>query len=161
MNKKKIAKIAKYVAEHLDNCSTIKSCNESNIDWCDYDEEISNKCKKLVISLVECDSVNIRVELNSDNIHIRSDDYTKIKSVTRSNYSDDDSLGISIYRNRGFSLSQGYKFNTGYKDTKIYDDVFDIIKVNVSKTHLDTFNIINDNVMSVFNRENNLKTLLE
>lgn len=160
MNKKKIAKIAKYVTEHLNSCSAI-SCNENNIDWCDYDEEVSAKCRSLVMSLVECNSVNIRVELNSDNIHIRSDDYTKIKSVTRSSYSDDDSLGIAIYKNRGFSLSQGYQFNTGYKDTKIYDDVFDAIKAHVSKTNSETFNIINDNVMKIFNRENNLKNLLE
>jgi hypothetical protein len=160
MKKKKLEKIAKYVAEYLNNYSAIKS-NESNIDWCVYDEEVSNRCKNLVMSLVECDSVNVRIELNYDNINIRTDDYTKIKSTKRSGYSDDDNLGINIYKNRGFSISQGYNLSTGYNDTKIYDDVFDAIKAHVSKTHIETFNIINDNVMRVFNRENNLKNLLE
>lgn len=160
MKKKKLEKIEKCVAEYLNNNNAIKS-NENNIDWCVYDEEVSNRCKNLVMSFVECDSVNVRIELNYDNINIRTDDYTKIKSTKRCSYSDDNNLYINIYKNRGFSISQGYNLSTGYYDTKIYDDVFDAIKAHVSKIYIETFNIINDNVMRVFNRENNLKSLLE
>ena len=82
MKKKKLEKIAKCVAEYNNNA--IKN-NENNIDWCVYDEEVSNRCKNLVMSFVECDSVNVRIELNYDNINIRTDDYTKIKSTKRFN----------------------------------------------------------------------------
>ncbi len=135
-------------------------CSESpNLDWCEYNEDVSNKFTNLILSLVNCKSDNLSISLNESGIYIRSDDYTCIRKPGRGGYSDENNSNISIYKN-GFTITKGYTRNCGFHDPKMFDSVFDTFKKAITDRHSHCFDSINNDVMKLFNRENNLDELL-
>jgi hypothetical protein len=170
MKSKKIKKIAKLIHEECRNYDRelrpMKSSEEiSNGDWSEYDSEVSEKFKKMVLNLANYKN-NININIDSHRVTISTSDITTIKSPLKrkSNtiYNDDNYVELSLHKGLGFSLNYGYKLRSNYKDEKLFDELQPILVQKLKEINADNFNEIWSELMkeSGVLRDSNLDDIL-
>jgi hypothetical protein len=167
MKKKEIKKIAKQIFKQfkLENEANtpVKSSYREEFDWSEYDEDTSSKFKKMILQIIEYNS-NLRINLNESNISISINDIKLLKSNNLGkNSSDDNYLEINIVKDVGFLMVKGYNKRSQYKDTKMFNELDNIIKDRLKIINRENFNEIWDNIMveSGLIRDNNLLDILK
>jgi hypothetical protein len=170
MKSKKIKKIAKLIHEEFRNYEResrpMKMSEEiSNGDWSEYDPEVSEKFKKMVLNLANYKN-NININIDSNRISINTGDITTIKKpIKRSSntiYSDDHYVEMSLMKNLGFSINYGYKVRSNYKDEKLFDEIQPVLVQRLKEINADNFNEIWSDLMkeSGILRDSNLDDIL-
>lgn len=170
MKSKKIKKMAKLIHEEFRNYERelrpMKMSEEiSNGDWSEYDTEVSEKFKKMVLNLANYKN-NININIDSNRISISTGDITTIKSQLKQKsntlYNDDNYVEMSLVKNLGFSINYGYKLRSNYKDEKLFDELQPILVQKLKEINADNFNEIWTELMreSGVLRDNNLDDIL-
>lgn len=170
MKSKKIKKMAKLIHEEFRNYERelrpMKMSEEiSNGDWSEYDPEVSEKFKKMVLNLANYKN-NININIDSNRISISTGDITTIKSQLKQKsntlYNDDNYVEMSLVKNLGFSINYGYKLRSNYKDEKLFDELQPILVQKLKEINADNFNEIWTELMreSGVLRDNNLDDIL-
>ena len=170
MKSKKIKKMAKLIHEEFRNYEResrpMKMSEEiSNGDWSEYDPEVSEKFKKMVLNLANYKN-NININIDSNRISIGTSDITTVKSSLKrkSNtlYTDDNCVEMSLVKNLGFTVNYGYKIRSNYKDEKLFDELQPILVQKLKEINADNFNEIWTELMreSGVLRDNNLDDIL-
>ena len=103
MKSKKLKKLAKLIHEEVRNCDResrpIKMSEEiSGGDWSEYDPEVSEKFKKMVLNLSTYKN-NINISVDNNRVSINVGDITTVKkSIKRSNvlYSEDNYVEMCL-----------------------------------------------------------------
>jgi hypothetical protein len=168
MKKKEIKKIAKQIFKQfkLENESNQgkKVAVRENYEFSEYDSEVSDRFKKMIIQLIEY-SDNLRINVDSEILSISISDINQLKSKTNSKNlnSDDDYLEISIIKNIGFSVSRGYSKRGQYKDIDIFNELEPLVKERLKVINKENFNNIWNTIMvdSGLIRDNNLLDILK
>jgi hypothetical protein len=168
MKSKKIKKIAKLIHEELRKqdrtLKLVKSEEISNGDWSEYDSEVSDKFKKMVLNLSNYKN-NINISIDSNRLSISTGDITNVKMPKRSSntlYNDDHYVEMSLVKNLGFSINYGYKVRSNYKDEKLFDELQPILVKKLKEINADNFNEIWSELMrdSGILRDSNLNDIL-
>ena len=185
MKKKKINKISKKIFDQISENYTIsqkkKPVNESKYYGaveptpmveeeyiCEYDEEISIKFKKLFNNIIKYpENIKLTHTISYINIEIANIKYIK-KSPTPSNNgtiklsSGEEQLSIYIFKDKCFTITQGYSKQTKYVDVNMYNELIDITKDKVKEINANNFNIIWENISreSGILRDSNLDEIL-
>jgi hypothetical protein len=170
MKSKKIKKIAKLIHEEFINqerkSRVPKSEEVSNGDWSEYDSEVSDKFKKMVLNLSNYKN-NINISIDSNRLSISTGDITNVKMpMKRSSaplYNDDHYVEMSLVKNLGFSVNYGYKVRSNYKDEKLFDELKPILVQKLKEINSDNFNDIWSELMrdSGILRDSNLNDILD
>lgn len=166
MKNKEIKKIAKQIYKQieLEREQPIKAKAEANHgDWSEYDPDVSDKFKKMVLQIMEYKE-SLRIGLTNSNISIYIQDIKNLKSNYSSKLnSEEDYLEISIIKDIGYSISKGYRKNSQFKDKDIFNQLESLIKDRLSKINKENFNDIWENIMleSGLVRDNNLLDILK
>lgn len=168
MKKKEVKKIAKQIFKQIrlqkDSDRIGKVAVRENYEFSEYDSEVSNRFKRMIIQLIEY-SDNLRINIDPEVISISISDINQLKSKNSSKKlnSDDDYLEISILKNIGFSVVRGYNKRSNYKDTNIFDDLESLIKDRLRVINKENFNDIWNTIMvdSGLIRDNNLLDILK
>ena len=112
----KSKKMAKLIHEEFRNCEKesrpMQLVEEiSNGDWSEYDPEVSEKFKKMILNLTNYKN-NININIDSSRVSISTSDVTTVKKPIKRNsntlYSDDNYVEMSLHKNLGFSINYGY-----------------------------------------------------
>jgi hypothetical protein len=170
MKSKKIKKMAKLIHEEFRNYEResrpMKMSEEiSNGDWSEYDPEVSEKFKKMVLNLANYKN-NININIDSHRISISTGDITTVKKVNKRSpntlYSEDNYVEMSLVKNLGFSVNYGYKLRSNYKDEKLFDELQPILVQKLKEINADNFNEIWSELMkeSGVLRDSNLDDIL-
>lgn len=171
MKTKKLKKLAKLIHEEVRNYDMksrpMKMSEEiSNGDWSDYDSEVSEKFKTMILNLANYKD-NININVDTHRISISTGDITKVKSPvnrkSNANYNDDNYVEMSLHKGLGFSVNYGYKLRTNYKDEKLFDELKPILVQRLKEVNADNFNEIWNELMreSGLLRDNNLDNILQ
>ena len=178
MKSKKIKKIAKLIREEIKDetprptkiRSSIKEAENriSTDNWSEYDPEVSEKFKKMILNLVNY-SNNINLNINSDNITISISDIKYVKSQKNLkvnapvNYTEDNFTEMSLIRNAGFIINYGYRLKSNYKDEKLFDELHPIISKRLKEINAENFNEVWCILMreSGIMRDNNLDEIIK
>lgn len=168
MKKKEVKKIAKQIFKQIrlekESDRIGKVAVRENYDFSEYDSEVSNRFKRMIIQLIEY-SDNLRINIEPEVISISVSDINQLKSKSSSKKlnSDDDYLEVSIIKNIGFSVVRGYNKRSHYKDTNIFDDLESLIKERLKVINKENFNGIWNTIMvdSGLIRDNNLLDILK
>lgn len=167
MKKKEVKKIAKQIFKQIrlqkESDMIGKVDVRENYEFSEYDSEVSNRFKRMIIQLIEY-SDNLRININPEVISISISDINQLKSKNSSKKLNDDGyLEISILKNTGFSISRGYNKRSNYKDTNIFDDLESLVKDRLRVINKENFNDIWNTIMvdSGLIRDNNLLDILE
>lgn len=171
MKNKKIKKLAKLIHEEVRNYERadkpVKAIDDYGNDWSEYDPEVSEKFKKMILNLSNYKN-NINVSVDDNRINISTGDIKTIKtplpgSKRNSLYSDDNYLEMSLIKNVGFTINYGYKLRTNYKDEKLFDELHPIISKTLKEINANNFNEIWVELMreSGILRDNNLDNILD
>lgn len=163
MKSKKIKKMAKLIHEEFrkydKELRPIKEDISLRGDWSEYDSEVSEKFKKMILNLANYKN-NISIGIDDDRISISTSDITKVKVKKNSNtlYSDDDYVEMSLIKNLGFTINYGYKLRSNYKDENLFDEIKPILVQKLREINADNFNEIWTSLMreSGILRDNNL-----
>jgi hypothetical protein len=163
MKKKDLKKIAKIITEEIRNYNSPMAEKVEEYTWCEYDSEVSNKFKKMILSLSNYKN-NLRFDVNDTRICITTEDLTLIKSGKASSnrvYNEDNYLRVEVVKD-GFSVNHGYNKRSFYRDNNMYNDLIDDIKDITKKINSDNFTEIWTDVMkeSGVIRDSNLDDLL-
>jgi hypothetical protein len=128
MKKKKITKLAQIIAHELNHYREMPMKAEENIDWSEYDPEVSEKFKKMFLNLIS-NRENIRMEVNNEVISVSTEDLTSIKKITKRNTinSEEHYLRIDITK-EGFQINRGYRQRTNFTDENMYNDLIEHVK---------------------------------
>ena len=185
MKKKKINKISKKIFDQISENYTIvrkkKTVNESKYYGavepapsieeeyiCEYDEEVSSKFKKLFNNIIKYPE-NIKITHASTyiNIEIGNIKYIKKSPTPSANgtmklSSGEEQLSIYIFKDKCFSITQGYSKQTKYTDINMYNELIDITKDKVKEINANNFNTIWENISreSGILRDSNLDEIL-
>ena len=170
MKSKKIKKMAKLIHEEFRNCEKesrpMQLVEEiSNGDWSEYDPEVSEKFKKMILNLSTYKN-NININIDSHRININTGDITTVKKSIKRNsntiYSDDTYVEMSLHKDLGFSINYGYKLRTNYKDKKLFNELQPILVQRLKEINADNFNEIWTDLMkeSGVLRDSNLDDIL-
>jgi len=170
MKSKKIKKMAKLIHEEFRNYEResrpMKMVEEiSGGDWSEYDSEISEKFKKMILNLATYKN-NININVDDSRISVSVGDITKVKTpIKRSSnvlYSEENYVEMSLHKGLGFSINYGYKLRTNYKDEKLFDELKPILIQKLKEINADNFNEIWTELMreSGVLRDNNLDDIL-
>ena len=178
MKDKKLKKLAGYLSENLNKPRKKKlsvstnDCIEPTVDegyrWCEHDEEVTEKFVKLVHNLLKYPD-NIMIDVMPTYISITTDNIKEVKKkVINTNngqlrkHSEDDSLRLSILKDKGFEINYGYRKMSRYMDPKIYDSLVDVIKERVKEINAENFNDIWETISkeSGLLRDSNLEAIL-
>ena len=168
MKSKKIKKIAKLIHEEFRNYDRelrpMKSQEEiSNGEWSEYDPEVSEKFKKMVLNLANYKN-NIHINIDNFRVSISTNDITRVKTTSNKNavYNDDNYVEMSLHKSLGFSVNYGYKLRTNYKDEKLFDELQPILVKRLKEINADNFNEIWSDLMkeSGILRDSNLDDIL-
>lgn len=164
MKNKKLKKIAKFIHEEVrsyERPSKMKIQEEiSSGDWSEYDPEVSEKFKKMVLNLANYKN-NININIDNHRISISTGDIKSVKTPTKRNsntlYSDDNYVEMSLIKDLGFSINYSYK-KSNYKDEKLFDELQPILIQKLKEINADNFNEIWTELMkdSGILRDNNL-----
>lgn len=160
MKKKKIEKIAKLICHELNHYRDRPTKLVENIEWSEYNEEVSNRFKKMFLNILE-NRDNIRLELNDELISISTEDIKSIKKKQNVNvYSEDNYLRMDITRD-GFQINKGYKQKINFSDKNMYKELIGIVKELQFLHNSNTFNEIWTEIMkdSGVVRDHNLDEL--
>ena len=165
MKSKKIKKMAKLIHEEFrkydKELRPIKEDISLRGDWSEYDSEVSEKFKKMILNLANYKN-NINIGIDDDRISISTSDITKVKVPVKKNlntlYSDDDYVEMSLIKNLGFTINYGYKLRSNYKDENLFDEIKPILVQKLREINADNFNEIWTSLMreSGILRDNNL-----
>ena len=165
MKSKKLKKIAKFIHEEVrkyERPTKMKIQEEiSNGDWSEYDSDVSEKFKKMVLNLANYKN-NINISVDSNRISISTGDITKVKAPTKRNsntlYTDDNYVEMSLVKNLGFSVNYGYKLRSNYKDENLFEELQPILVQKLKEINAENFNEIWTDLMkeSGILRDNNL-----
>ena len=134
---------------------------EEQIDWSEYDKEVSDKFKKMFLNLIS-NRENIRLEMNDNLISVSTDDLTSLKKahkkITLS--SDENYLRLDVTK-QGFQINRGYRQRTNFKDENIYDELIEDVKESQKKYNSEVFNQVWTEIMkdSGIVRDHNLDEL--
>ena len=186
VKKKQINKISKKIFNQISENYTIvrkkKPVNERQEKYyagaveptpeeeyiCEYDEEVSTKFKKLFNNIIKYPE-NIKITHASTyiNIEIGNIKYIK-KSPTPSSNGNvklsigEEQLSIYIFKDKCFSITQGYSKQTKYTDVNMYNELIDIVKDKVKEINANNFNTIWENISreSGILRDSNLDEIL-
>lgn len=163
MKKKDLKKIAKIITEEIRNYNSPMVEKVEEYTWCEYDSEVSNKFKKMILSLSSYKN-NLRFDVNDNRICITADDLTLIKGGKLGSnrlYNEENYLRIEVLKD-GFNVNHGYNKRSFYKDDNMYNDLIDDIKDISKKINSDNFTEIWTDVMkeSGVIRDSNLDDLL-
>lgn len=178
MKKKKIKKISKKIFKHMSDLKKplpkkkpiftdkISEAMDGGGYWCDYDINVSNKFKKLVLNLLNYPN-NLNIEIHPNTIYLRTDDVKLIKSPrTKGNSlrksSEDGYLRIEIFKEKGFSINYGYDRMSRYKDTSLYDEIQPLVDQALKDLNVNNFVSIWEDISidSGIIRDSNLDEIL-
>jgi len=169
MKSKKIKKMAKLIHEEFRNYEResrpMKISEEiSGGDWSEYDSEVSEKFKKMVLNLATYKN-NIHINIDSGRVSISTNDITSVKNTRRNQnvpYSEENYVEMSLHKGLGFSINYGYRLRTNYKDEKLFDEIQPILVKKLKQINADNFNEIWTELMreSGVLRDNNLDDIL-
>jgi hypothetical protein len=165
MKSKKIKKIAKLILEEFRNYDRpMKSQEEiSNGDWSEYDPEVSEKFKKMVLNLANYKN-NIHINIDGNRVSISTNDITRVKTTSNKNsvYNDDNYVEMSLHKNLGFSVNYGYKLRSNYKDENLFNELQPILTQRLKEINANNFNEIWSDLMkeSGILRDSNLDDIL-
>ena len=169
MKSKKIKKMAKLIHEEFRNCEKesrpMQLVEEiSNGDWSEYDPEVSEKFKKMILNLSNYKN-NININIDNHRITINTGDITTVKSSKRKSntlYTEDNYVEMSLVKNLGFSINYGYKVRSNYKDEKLFDELKPVLVQRLKEINADNFNEIWTDLMkeSGVLRDSNLDDIL-
>jgi hypothetical protein len=150
MKSKKIKKMAKLIHEEFRNqereLRPMKISEEiSGGDWSEYDPEVSEKFKKMILNLATYKN-NINISVDNSRISVSVGDITTVKkSIKRSSntlYSEDNYVEMSLHKGLGFSINYGYKLRSNYKDEKLFTELQPILVQKLKEINSDNFNEI-------------------
>lgn len=167
MKSKKLKKLAKLFHEEIRNYEKksrpMKMVEDASLngDWSEYDPEVSEKFKKMILNLATYKN-NININIDGNRVSISVGDITKVKTpIKRSSntpYSEDNYVEMSLHKGLGFSINYGYKLRTNYKDENLFDEIQPILSQRLKEINADNFNEIWTELMreSGVLRDNNL-----
>jgi hypothetical protein len=150
MKKKKLKKLAKFIHEEVRNYDRptkmkIQEDISSRGEWCEYDSEVSEKFKKMILNLSNYKN-NININIDSDKISINTNDIKSVKNPVRKNsntlYNDDNYVEMSLIKNLGFSINYGYNLRSNYKDKNLFDEIQPILVQKLREINANNFNEI-------------------
>lgn len=164
MKNKEIKKIAKQIYKQIELEREKPAKGEFVIgDWSDYDPDVSDKFKKMVLQIIQYKE-NLRINITDSNISIYINDIKNLKSNYSSKLSsEEDYLEISIIKDIGYSISKGYRKSSQFRDKDIFNQLESLVKDRLSKINKENFNDIWENIMleSGLVRDNNLLDILK
>ncbi len=154
MKSKKIKKLAKLFHEEVRNYEgklrPMKASEEiSNSDWSEYDSEVSEKFKKMILNLANYKN-NIHINIDNNRVSIGTNDITTVKTYKKNQnvpYSDDNYVEMSLIKGLGFSINYGYRLKSNYKDENLFDELKPILVQRLKEINADNFNTIWTNLM--------------
>ena len=169
MKSKKLKKLAKLFHEEIRNhereMRPMKVSEEiSNGDWSEYDSEVSEKFKKMVLNLANYKN-NIHINIDRCRVSISTNDITSVKNTNKRSknipYDDDKYVEMSLHKGLGFSINYGYKLRSNYKDEKLFDEIQPILIQRLKEINADNFNEIWTDLMrdSGVLRDSNLEEI--
>ena len=146
MKSKKIKKMAKLIHEEFRNYDRELRPMKGDVsggDWSEYDPEVSEKFKKMVLNLANYKN-NIHINIDSSRVSISTNDITRVKTSSNKNsvYNDDNYVEMSLHKGLGFSVNYGYKLRSNYKDEKLFDELQPILVQKLKQINADNFNEI-------------------
>jgi hypothetical protein len=160
MKKKKLKKISKFIVNEIRNREKTNQPIRESINYCDYDESVSDKMKSLIINLIKYkENVNINVYETQFNISVGD-----IKSIklprNKNSYNEDDFLEISVNK-EGFTINKGYNVRSNYKDESIFNELHQIVSKRLMEINKENFIEIWEDILkeSGIMRDNNLNQL--
>lgn len=170
MKSKKLKKLAKLFHEEVRNYEResrpMKMVEEiSGGDWSEYDPEVSEKFKKMVLNLATYKN-NININVDGNRVSISVGDITSVKTPIKRNsnaiYNEDNYVEMSLHKSLGFSINYGYRLRSNYKDEKLFDEIQPILVQRLKEINADNFNEIWTELMreSGVLRDNNLDDIL-
>jgi uncharacterized protein (UPF0210 family) len=166
MKSKKMKKLSKLFIEEFRNYDrSLRPMKEetSSGDWSEYDQEVSEKFKKMVLNLANYKN-NIHINIDSNRVSISTNDITRVKTSSNKNsvYNDDNYVEMSLHKDLGFSVNYGYKLKSNYKDKKLFDELQPILTQRLKEINADNFNEIWSDLMkeSGILRDSNLDDIL-
>lgn len=148
MKEKKLKKIIKQIVEEIRGYDTVPaSMRDEDINKCEYDSEVSDKFKKMVLNLINYKE-NMNINVSTERITISTHDIYSIKnkSVNKLNR-EEDNLEILIKKGSGFEICRGYRTRTSYQDTTVYDELVDEVKISLKQLNSENFHGIWSEVM--------------
>lgn len=161
MKKNKINKLAKILAHELNHYRDTPMKVQEQIDWSEYDPEVSEKFKKMFLNLIS-NRENIRMEVSNEVISVSTEDLTSLKKTHKRNTlnSDENYLRLDVTK-QGFQINRGYRQRTNFTDENIYNDVIDAVKESQKKYNSEVFNQVWTEIMkdSGIVRDHNLDEL--
>jgi hypothetical protein len=113
-----VENIRQITRHDVDDEDSSKSQEEiSNGEWSEYDPEVSEKFKKMVLNLANYKN-NIHINIDNFRVSISTNDITRVKTTSNKNavYNDDNYVEMSLHKSLGFSVNYGYKLRSNYKD---------------------------------------------
>ncbi len=166
MKAKNLKKLTKLICEEMrknDSCSYPVKAEYSG-DWSEYNLEISNKFKKMILNLADCGS-NVHISIDERRIIINTSDITTVKKVNNNKNrlsNDDNYVEMILFKDLGFTINYGYRIKSNYKDENLYDELLPILSQKLKEISETNFNNIWDQLMkdSGFLRESNLDDIL-
>ena len=161
MKEKKLKKIIKHVVDEIRGYDVPVPMKEEDINKCEYDSEVSDKFKKMVLNLINYKD-NLNINVNSERITISTLDIYSIKNkATNKLNREEDNLEISIRKGSGFEICRGYRTRTSYQDTTVYDELVEQVKLSLKQLNSENFHGIWSEVMkeSGVLRDNNLNEI--
>ncbi len=170
MKEKKLKKIIQLAVEEFrEKMEDRKVCSESRYtgDWAEYDEEVSEKLKKMLLNLLNYRN-NININIGEYSLSISTNNLTDVKKIkntfpTKQPINDDDYFSIEIIKETGFMINKGYNIRSQYLDTKMYDEILPLATNKLKDINSENFNDIWNVVMkeSGLMRDNNIDELLK
>ena len=161
MKQKKIKNMAKLICHELNHYRDRPTKLVENIEWSEYNEEVSNRFKKMFLNILE-NRDNIRLEFNDELISISTEDIKSIKKKqnVKNVYSEDDYLRMDITKD-GFQINKGYRQKINFSDKNMYGELISIVKESQAIYNSSTFNEIWTEIMkdSGVVRDHNLDEL--
>ena len=166
MKKSKLKKIAKLLHQEVRSYEKIGigRPTREKIDYSDYDGEVSEKVKNLILNVIKFKD-NIHISSNDEYFSISSNDATQIKKPRLKNHlhSDERYLEINVQKGEGFTVTYGYSRRTNYTDVNLFDELNPIVKSRLKEINAENFTEIWETLMkdSGVMRDNNLEQLFD
>lgn len=167
MKKSKVKKIATMLYEQVRNYEKNQITTRENINYNDYDVEVSQKVKNLILNIIKYKD-NIHISVGDDYFTVSTNDATKIKNnqgikVNPYKISEDYYFEISVQQDEGFTLNYGYSKRSNFLDKSMFSELSPVIKQRLKEINAENFSEIWETLMkdSGIMRDNNLETLLD
>lgn len=164
---KKIVSTIKSSIKDLNN--PVKSQNiNNNIYWCNYNEDVSNKIRTLILNIIKYkDNSNLNINLRQNDVYISIGNVGNIKKSTSASISNgknvESYLEINLIKDKGFNFNYNYINQVYFNDKKIFDELYDRIVSKYDELSMYKFNTSYKEILDLsgLNREYNLQNLLD